>query len=104
MTGVLIVVAYSVVGVGVARFVYGRLRRQAIKDFGVNWTTNEEADEDNIVLIVGFATVASIPLWPAAVVLCAVFCNPPKTTEEIKAERDKAIKELEEIERNVGLR
>lgn len=97
-------VAYGLMGVAVARFVYGRMRRQAIKDFGVDWSNSEEKDADFAFYCIGVGSILSVPLWPISLVLVAVFCNPPKTNEELEAERDEAVKKLEEMERNAGLR
>jgi len=81
------------------RYVYGRLRAMAIRDFGLNWV---EADDDAF-WIVGVATLLSFLVWPVALVLCGMFVNPPKTPKEIEAERDRLAAQLKKMETDAGL-
>lgn len=85
--------AYTVLAALTGRNCYGRLRAMAIKDVGLRWTRDED-----YLWIVGTGTILSTTLWPVALLVLAVFANPPKTPEELKAQlrkQDQYIKELE---------
>lgn len=90
--------SYGIVGVLIARFVYGRLRAMAIQDCGLDWS-----DDLDAVWVVGLGSFFSFPLWPLALVLAVIFCNPPKTNEELRAEKEALAKELERMERAAGI-
>ena len=91
--------AYGLCGVATARFVYGRLRAMAIEDCGLNWIDDADAP---IGVFAG--TFFGLIVWPLALVCAVIFMNPPKTSEEVKADKERLEKELKEMERKAGLR
>ena len=92
------VAAYVATGTATARFAYGRLRAQAIKEYGLKWI-----DDDDASIIVISGTLASFVIWPVALIGFAIFGNPPKTNEELEEENQRQAKYIEQLEKATGI-
>lgn len=92
------VLADVIAGTGSARFVYGRLRAQAIEEYGLKWIDDEDAA---FVVIIG--TIATFVAWPLALLGFIIFGNPPKTAKELEVENRRQADYIAELERANGI-
>ncbi len=90
--------AYVLIGLLVARKVYGAIRAREIHSSG------SESFEGDLAVLIAIIGVLAGAMWPGAIVVGAIIYKPRKAPEELKAERDTMARRIHELEIELGIR